>query len=93
MQMFCFSPPINLIEEGKWLLAVRSFEATNLVFNITKEKNSFPVSTPGYWSSRGGAVIFYKLQKSIALRSGNDVKFYVEEVTKRRNQKNRWQRV
>ena len=29
MQTFSFSPPINLFEEGKWLLAVTSFEATN----------------------------------------------------------------
>ena len=27
-----FSPPVKLIEEGKWLLAVTSFEATNSNF-------------------------------------------------------------
>ena len=26
MQTFLFNPPINLLEEGKWLLAVSSFE-------------------------------------------------------------------
>ena len=38
MQIFYFSP-INLME-GKWLLAVSSFECTNSVFNITDENNS-----------------------------------------------------
>ena len=32
MQIFSFSPPTNLVEEGKWLIAVTSFEATNSVF-------------------------------------------------------------
>ena len=41
MQKFFVSPAINLVEEGKWLLAVTSFEARNSVFNITKENNSF----------------------------------------------------
>ena len=33
MQTFSFNPPINLVEEGKWLLAISSFEATNSAFN------------------------------------------------------------
>ena len=33
MKTFSFSTPINLCEEGKRLLAVISFEATNSVFN------------------------------------------------------------
>ena len=41
MQTFSFNPPINLIEESKWLLGVSSFECTNSVFNITNENNSF----------------------------------------------------
>ena len=28
MQTLSFSPPINLVEEGKWLQAVSSFECT-----------------------------------------------------------------
>ena len=40
MENFSFSPPINLFEEGKSLLAVTSFEATNSVFNITDKNNS-----------------------------------------------------
>ena len=31
MQTFWFNPPINLAE-GKWVLAITSFEATNSVF-------------------------------------------------------------
>ena len=46
-----FSPPINLIEEGKWLFGVNSFEANNFVFNITDENNSFSISIPGCWRS------------------------------------------
>ena len=40
-QTFSFLPPINLIEEGKWLLAVSSFECTNSVSNITDDKTRF----------------------------------------------------
>ena len=32
MQTFSLSPPINLVEEGKGLLSVTSFEATDSVF-------------------------------------------------------------
>ena len=41
METFSFSTPLNLVEEGKSLLAATSFEATNSVFNITDENNSF----------------------------------------------------
>ena len=43
MQTFSFSPPINLLEEEKWLLAVTSFECTNSVFNINNDNNSFSI--------------------------------------------------
>ena len=49
METFSFSPPLNLIEEGKWLLAITSLETTNFVFNISDENKSFSISTPGYW--------------------------------------------
>ena len=32
VETFSFNPPLNLFEEGKWLLAVCTFEATNSVF-------------------------------------------------------------
>ena len=41
MQSFSFSPPINLAEEGKWLLGVTSFECTNSVFNILERTTRF----------------------------------------------------
>ena len=41
MQTFSFNPPINLVEEGKWLLVVTSFETTISVFNLTDEKKLF----------------------------------------------------
>ena len=41
MQTFSFNPSINLVEEGKWSLAVTSFECKNSVFNIINENNSF----------------------------------------------------
>ena len=41
MGTFSFSPPINLFEEGKWLLAVTSFEAKYSVFKITDENKTF----------------------------------------------------
>ena len=51
MKTFSFSLPLNLVEGGKWLLAVTSFEATKAVFNITNENSSFSMSTPGHWNS------------------------------------------
>ena len=39
MQTFSFNPPIILFEEGKWLLAVSSFECTNSVFITTNGSN------------------------------------------------------
>ena len=51
MQTFSFNPPINLVEEGKWLLGVTSFEYTKSVFKITKENNSFLITIPGHWQT------------------------------------------
>ena len=39
--MFLFNPPINLSAEEKSLLGVTAFEATNSVFNIGVENNTF----------------------------------------------------
>ena len=41
MQTVAFNPQINLVEEGRWLLAVSSFECTNTVFIITNENNHY----------------------------------------------------
>ena len=55
MEGLSFNPPVNLSEEGKSLLGVTSFEATNSVFILTVEPRKFSFSTPSYWSSRGDA--------------------------------------
>ena len=48
MQTFLFNPPIDLLEECKWLLAVTSSGTTNSVFKTTDENNSFSITTPGH---------------------------------------------
>ena len=48
METFSFNRPMNVSKEGKWLLAVTSFGATNSVFIIIDETISFSTSTPGY---------------------------------------------
>ena len=53
METFSFSPSKNHSEEGKWLLAVTCFGATNSVFKITDENNSFSTSKQNYWSPNG----------------------------------------
>ena len=54
MQTFSFNPPITFVEEGKWLLAVTSFDATNSVFNINDENNSFSVTIQVHWNTKSG---------------------------------------
>ena len=85
MEIFTFSPSKNLIEKGKWLLAVTSFEATNSAFNITNGNKSFSITTPSHWSSRRGAETIDKLQKVLKPRSENDIGLHVKEVEKRGN--------
>ena len=43
LETFSFSPRKNLFEEGKWMIAVKTFEATNSVLNVTEENNSFSI--------------------------------------------------
>ena len=86
VEVFSFSLPTNPFEEGNRKLVVTSFEATNSVFNITIENNSFSISTPGHRSFRGGAEIINKLQNLLEMRDNNDIKLHVEEVRKRENQ-------
>ena len=52
MQAFSLNPPISLVEEKKWLLAVNSFECTNSVFNITDQNNSFSIIIPGHYQTK-----------------------------------------
>ena len=52
METFSFNQSINLSEEGKWLLAVTFFDATNSVFIITEENNSFSITKSGHWQTK-----------------------------------------
>ena len=82
MQTFSFNPPINLVEEGKWLLAVSSFECTNSVFNITNENNSFSINKPGHYKTEFAEKVINDLNKLYELKS---LEIHVEEVRKRGN--------
>ena len=81
-QIYSFNPPINLIEEDKWLLAVSSFECTNSVFNITNENNSFSINIPGHYETEFAEQIIDDLNKLLELKS---LELHVEEVRKRGN--------
>ena len=80
MQTFSFNPPINLVEEGKWLLGVSSFECTNSVSNITNENNSFSILIPGHYQNKSDEKTINDLNKLIELKS---LELHVEEVKKR----------
>ena len=83
MQTYLFSLPINLLEQGKWLLAVRAFECTNSVFNINNENNSFSITIPGHWESKSAEKTIDDLNKLLELRSENSIELHVREVRKR----------
>ena len=80
MQKFSFNPPINLIEEDKWLLAVSSFECTNSVFNIPDENNSFSIIIPGHYQNKSVEKTIDELNKLLELKS---LELHVEEVKKK----------
>ena len=80
MQTFSFNPSSNLVEEGKWLLAVSSFECTNSVFNITNENNSFSIIIPGHYQNESDEKTINDLNKLLEPKS---LESHVEEVRKR----------
>ena len=82
-QIFSFSPPINLADEDKWLLALSSFECTDSVFNITPENNSFSITIPGHWESKSAEKTIDELNKILELRSQNGIDLHVEQVRKK----------
>ena len=69
MQTFSFNPPINLVEEGKWLLAVSSLECTNSVFNITNGNTSFSIIIPGHYQNKSDEKTSNCLNKLLELKS------------------------
>ena len=83
MQTFSFNPPINLFEEGKWLLAVSSFECTNSVFNITNENNSLSIIVPGHYETESAEKTINEPNKLLELRSQNGIELHVEQVRKK----------
>ena len=80
MQTFSFNPPINFVEEGKWLPTVSSFECTNFVFTITHENNSFFISTPGQWKCEDSEEPINELNESLELSSQIGIELHVEQV-------------
>ena len=84
MQTFSFNPPINLVEEGKWLLAVSSFECTNSVFHITNDNNSFSIIIPGHCQNKSAEKTIDKLNKLLELKS---LELHVNEARMRGNKK------
>ena len=83
MQTFSFNPPINLFEEGKWLMAVSLFDCTNSVYNITNENNSFSIIIPGHYQNKSDEETIDKLKKLLELRSENGIELHVEQVRKK----------
>ena len=82
MQTFSFNPPINLVEEGKWLMAVSLFDCTNSVYDITIEKNSFSIIVPGHYQTEFAEKTIDELNKLLELKS---LELHVKEVRKRGN--------
>ena len=81
MQTFSFNPQINLVEEGKWLIAVSSLECTNSVFKITNENNSFLIIIPVHYQNKTDEKTINDLNKLLELKS---LELHVEEVKKKR---------
>ena len=84
MQTFSFNPPINLVEEGKWLMAVSLFDCTNSVYNNTNEKNSFSIIIPGHYQTEFAEKTIDELDKLLELKS---LELHVAEVRKRGHKK------
>ena len=79
MQTFSLNPQIILVEECKWLLAVKSFECKNSVFNITNENNSFSIIIQGHYQTQFAEKMIKDLNKLLELKS---LELHVEEVRK-----------
>ena len=84
MQTFSFNPPINLFEEGKWLMAVSLFDCTKSVYNITNENNSFSIIIPGHYQTEFAEETMDELNKLLELKS---LELHVAEIRKRGNKR------
>ena len=63
IQTLSFNALINLVEEGKWLPAVSSFECTISVFNISNENNSFSIIITGHYQNKSDEETIDNLNK------------------------------
>ena len=72
-----------MVEEGKWLLGVTSFECTISVFNINSEINLFSICTSGHWKTESAEKGIDELNNFLELRSGEGIDLHVELVRKK----------
>ena len=86
METFSFDRLVKISEKDKWVLGVTSSEATNSVFDITDENNSFSITTSGHWKPEDGKGLINKLNMLLELRSENDIEVHVKEVDKKGNE-------
>ena len=63
-------------------MAVTSFEATNSIFNITKENNRFSDTIFGHWNSKSAGKTFDEIIKFSELGSHNHIEIHFKEVRK-----------
>ena len=68
MHTFSFNPPINLVEEDKWLIAVSSLECKFSVFNITNENNSFSINIQGHYETQSAEKTIDELNTLLELK-------------------------
>ena len=83
MESFSFSPLINLVGEGKRLLAVTGFEANISVLTTTDENNSFSITIPGHWNSKTAKKTIDELLNLIELSPQNCRELNVEQLRKK----------
>ena len=89
IETFFFNPAIKVLEEGKWLLAVRIFEATDSAFNQTEEINIFSITKPSCWTLKDGGKTINKLVELLVLRSQKAFEFHVQDFMKKQSIRNR----
>ena len=95
MQNFSCNPPIEIVEDGEWLLAVSCSETTNSSFNIIDENNSFSISKTGRSRISNFSIdgIFDKLKNFLKLKFEKDIELHVQEVRKQGIEKNKLQSI
>ena len=82
MEIISINPSEKFSKGRKWLLAVTFFEATNCIFKIIDENNSFSIGKTGDWRMPNYLPdgIFVETKNLIELRSQNDIELQVKEV-------------